>query len=44
MTGRAQRLQSPRVPSRFWKVARIAAVAILAPVLLFLLFLFVLRG
>lgn len=44
IAGRASRRQVPRVPSRYWKVAQLIAVALVAPVLLFLLLLFLLRG
>jgi serine/threonine-protein kinase len=43
ISGRASRLQPPRVPSRYWKLAQLIAVAVVAPVLLFLLLLLVLR-
>jgi hypothetical protein len=43
VTGRAQHLLVPSLPSRACKVAQVVAVALLAPLFLFLLFLLVLR-
>jgi len=43
VTGRAEHLLVPSLPSRHWKTARVIAVALLAPVLLFLLLLLILR-
>ena len=43
VTGRARRLTVPSLPSRSWKVAQVVAVALLAPVFLFLLLLLILR-
>jgi serine/threonine-protein kinase len=43
VSGRASRLQAPRVRSRYWKLAQLLVVALVAPVLLFLLFLLILR-
>jgi serine/threonine-protein kinase len=44
LTGRADRLKRPQVRSRYWKVAGVIGVAVLAPVVAFLLLLLVLRG
>jgi len=43
VAGRAEHLLVPSLPSRHWKTARVIAVALLAPVLLFLLLLLILR-
>ncbi len=40
----AIRLQPPQVPSRYWKVVGVLAVAALVPIALFLLLLSVLKG
>ena len=44
VTGRAKRLQRPQVRSRYWKLAGVIAVAVLAPIVLFLLLLLVLKA
>jgi serine/threonine protein kinase len=43
LTGRAGRLTVPRVSATYWQVARIVAIALLVPVLLFFVFLFILK-
>jgi len=43
VTGRADRLIVSSLPSRSWKIARVVAIALLAPVFLFLLLLLILR-
>jgi eukaryotic-like serine/threonine-protein kinase len=44
VTGRANRLQRPNIRSRYWKLAGVIAVGVLAPIVLFLLLLAVLKG
>jgi eukaryotic-like serine/threonine-protein kinase len=44
VTGRADRLQRPNIRSRYWKLAGVIAVGVLAPIVLFLLLLAVLKG
>jgi serine/threonine protein kinase len=44
VTGLAKRLQRPQVRSRYWKLAGVIGVAVLAPIVLFLLLLLVLKG
>ena len=44
VTGRADRLQRPNIRSRYWKLAGVIAVGVLAPLVLFLLLLAVLKG
>jgi serine/threonine-protein kinase len=44
VTGRANRLQPPNVRSRYWKLAGVIAIGVLAPIMLFLLLLAVLKG
>jgi hypothetical protein len=36
VTGRADRLKTPPLGSRYWRVARIVVIALVVPVLLFL--------
>jgi serine/threonine protein kinase len=43
ITGRADRLKVPRVSAPHWHVARVFAIALLLPVLLFFVFLFMLK-
>jgi hypothetical protein len=43
VTGRAERLIVPSLPSRSWKIVWVVAIALLAPVILFFLFLLILR-
>jgi len=44
ITGRANRLQRPHVRSRYWKLAGVIAAGVLAPIVLFLLLMTVLKG
>src|ERR1700730_13896955 len=43
VTGRADRLKVPSLVSRHWRIARIVVIALIVPVLLFFVFLFILK-